>query len=51
MDPKTQALVTQLNLQAHPEGGYFVETDRQEDVVESPFAGESICRQLYGFHR
>jgi len=50
MDPKTQALVTQLNLQPHPEGGYFVETDRQEEVVGSPFAGgetRSLATSIY----
>ncbi|KLO08686.1 hypothetical protein SCHPADRAFT_944236 [Schizopora paradoxa] len=31
-------LIETLSLAPHPEGGYFVETDRQEEVVPSPFA-------------
>jgi len=34
------ALIETLKLQKHPEGGYFVETDRQPAYVPSPFAGE-----------
>ena len=34
------ALIETLKLQKHPEGGYFVETDRQPADVPSPFAGE-----------
>jgi hypothetical protein len=33
-------LIETLKLQKHPEGGYFVETDRQPAAVPSPFAGE-----------
>ena len=35
-------LIQTLNLQQHPEGGYFVETDRQPANVPSPFAGELV---------
>ncbi|KAE9397677.1 hypothetical protein BT96DRAFT_775594, partial [Gymnopus androsaceus JB14] len=31
-------LIKELNLQKHPEGGYFAETDRQTAQVSSPFA-------------
>jgi hypothetical protein len=34
-------LIKTLNLQRHPENGYFVETDRQPHSIPSPFAGES----------
>ncbi|KAJ3721144.1 RmlC-like cupin domain-containing protein [Lentinula raphanica] len=34
----TDTLVKELGLQKHPEGGYFVETDRQSAQVLSPFA-------------
>ena len=34
------ALIETLKLQKHPEGGYFVETDRQSAKIPSPFAGE-----------
>jgi len=36
------ALIEALKLQKHPEGGYFVETDRQPANVPSPFAGEPV---------
>jgi len=36
------ALIETLKLQKHPEGGYFVETDRQPANVPSPFAGELV---------
>ncbi|KAI8986840.1 RmlC-like cupin domain-containing protein [Trametes punicea] len=32
-------LIKELKLVKHPEGGYFVETDRQMEHVPSPFAG------------
>ncbi|RDX41629.1 hypothetical protein OH76DRAFT_1364234 [Lentinus brumalis] len=35
-------LVKTLKLMKHPEGGYFVETDRQSDQVPSPFAGQAL---------
>lgn len=31
-------LIAELGLIKHPEGGYFVETDRQLEKVASPFA-------------
>ena len=36
------ALIETLKLQKHPEGGYFVETDRQSADIPSPFAGEPV---------
>ncbi|KAH9832076.1 RmlC-like cupin domain-containing protein [Rhodofomes roseus] len=43
-------LIPQLHLQKHPEGGYFVETDRQSETVPSPFAGgapRSLATSIY----
>ncbi|KAJ7040813.1 RmlC-like cupin domain-containing protein [Mycena alexandri] len=37
MQESAEDLVKQLGLQRHPEGGYYVETDRQKDVVRTPF--------------
>lgn len=33
-----QSLIRALSLQKHPEGGYFVETDRDSRRVDNPFA-------------
>ncbi|KAL9605418.1 MAG: hypothetical protein Q9179_001367 [Wetmoreana sp. 5 TL-2023] len=35
--PKVQALITRLGMAVHPEGGYFVETDRDSRRVPNPF--------------
>lgn len=35
--PAIQALLNQLNLHPHPEGGYFAETDRNPLQIPSPF--------------
>ncbi|KAJ6571836.1 RmlC-like cupin domain-containing protein [Mycena capillaripes] len=43
--PTLNPLVEQLGLSKHPEGGYFLETDRQSDEVPSPFSG-GILRSL-----
>ncbi|KAJ7149033.1 RmlC-like cupin domain-containing protein [Mycena crocata] len=40
--PTLNPLVKQLGLLKHPEGGYFLETDRQPDEVPSPFVGKSF---------
>lgn len=43
-------LIKQLKLQVHPEGGYFVETDRREEQVPSPYAGgqdRSLATSIY----
>ncbi|EPS93577.1 hypothetical protein FOMPIDRAFT_1055848 [Fomitopsis schrenkii] len=43
-------LIPELHLQRHPEGGYFVETDRQSDTVPSPFVGgapRSLATSIY----
>ncbi|KAI7372441.1 hypothetical protein KC336_g20649, partial [Hortaea werneckii] len=34
----TQQLIQKLNLQPHPEGGYFVETDRDPLRIPNPYA-------------
>ncbi|OCH94696.1 hypothetical protein OBBRIDRAFT_831528 [Obba rivulosa] len=44
--------IKQLGLIKHPEGGYFVETDRQSDQVPSPFADgalRSLATSIYYF--
>ena len=45
-----EEIVSSLSLVAHPEGGYYVETDRREITIPSPYSGEpyflrytSIC--------
>ncbi|KAK0638780.1 RmlC-like cupin domain-containing protein [Cercophora newfieldiana] len=35
--PAVQTIITTLNMQAHGEGGYFSETDRDPFLVPSPF--------------
>ncbi|KAI0719030.1 RmlC-like cupin domain-containing protein [Fomitopsis betulina] len=43
-------LIPELQLLRHPEGGYFVETDRQSDTVPSPFANgalRSLATSIY----
>lgn len=34
---KTQQIIESLHLQKHPEGGYFVETDRDPQRIPNPF--------------
>ncbi|TFK32558.1 RmlC-like cupin domain-containing protein [Crucibulum laeve] len=46
----TDVLIEQLGLQKHPEGGYYVETDRQVAQVPSPFANQekrSLATSIY----
>ncbi|KAJ7136104.1 RmlC-like cupin domain-containing protein [Mycena epipterygia] len=45
--PTLNPLVKQLGLLKHPEGGYFLETDRQSVEVPSPFVGESLATAIY----
>ncbi|KAJ7684582.1 RmlC-like cupin domain-containing protein [Mycena polygramma] len=48
--PTLNPLVKELGLLKHPEGGYFLETDRQCDEVPSPFAGgnpRSLATSIY----
>jgi len=43
-------LIETLELQKHPEGGYFVETDRQAAIIPSPFADNeprSLATAIY----
>ncbi|KAH8103314.1 RmlC-like cupin domain-containing protein [Cristinia sonorae] len=35
-------LINQLDLRKHIEGGYYAETDRQSEVIRSPFADEAL---------
>lgn len=37
---RTQAVIKSLKLQEHPEGGYFVETDRDNSRVPNPFPNQ-----------
>ncbi|KAJ7176580.1 RmlC-like cupin domain-containing protein [Mycena filopes] len=46
MQDSPESLVKQLGLQKHPEGGYYVETDRQKDVVGTPFVEGDPLRSL-----
>ena len=39
---RTRALISHLDLQPHIEGGYFVETDRDERRVPNPFLGKQV---------
>ncbi|KAK0466363.1 RmlC-like cupin domain-containing protein [Desarmillaria tabescens] len=46
----THELIDKLHLVKHPEGGYYVETDRQEGKVPSPFADNaprSLSTSIY----
>ncbi|KAJ7232065.1 RmlC-like cupin domain-containing protein [Mycena rebaudengoi] len=42
----SQELIAQLNLQKHPEGGYYAETDRQKSLVPTPFVEGDPPRSL-----
>ncbi|KAJ7363752.1 RmlC-like cupin domain-containing protein [Mycena albidolilacea] len=46
MQDTAQALVAELGLQRHPEGGYYVETDRQTEEVGTPFVDGKPPRSL-----
>ncbi|KAJ6551510.1 RmlC-like cupin domain-containing protein [Mycena capillaripes] len=46
MQDTAQALVAQLGLQRHPEGGYYAETDRQKEEVGTPFVDGDPPRSL-----
>ena len=39
--PKIQSIISSLNLQPHPEGGLFAETDRDSRTVPNPFINDS----------
>ena len=39
--PASQSIIDTLKLQKHPEGGYFVETDRDQLRVPNPFPGHA----------
>ncbi|KAF9258500.1 hypothetical protein L218DRAFT_964417 [Marasmius fiardii PR-910] len=42
----TDDLISQLGLQTHPAGGYFLETDRQKTEIPSPFRPDAASRAL-----
>ncbi|KAK7050398.1 cupin-5 domain-containing protein [Favolaschia claudopus] len=46
MQETAQTLVKQLGLMRHPEGGFFVETDRQKEEVGTPFVDGKPQRSL-----
>ena len=39
---QSQKLITQLHLQSHPEGGYFIETDRDALRIPNPFRAGNV---------
>lgn len=39
MDPTAQTIIEQLKMSPHPEGGYFVETWRSEEMYDLPGQG------------
>ncbi|KKA30961.1 hypothetical protein TD95_001305 [Thielaviopsis punctulata] len=43
--PAVQTIISALNMQRHIEGGYFVETDRDQALVPSPFPGTSASEE------
>ncbi|KAK1831597.1 RmlC-like cupin domain-containing protein [Podospora conica] len=44
--PAITTLLTTLNLQPHPEGGFFVETDRDPLLIPSPFPTTTTTNNL-----
>ncbi|KAJ6567749.1 RmlC-like cupin domain-containing protein [Mycena vulgaris] len=46
LQDSAQTLVAQLGLERHPEGGYYVETDRQKEAVGTPFVEGEPPRAL-----
>ncbi|BGP39202.1 hypothetical protein JCM10450v2_003157 [Rhodotorula kratochvilovae] len=45
-----ESLKRSLNLQPHPEGGFFVQTHAMDETVQSPFAGgatRQLATQIY----
>lgn len=45
MNPEIKEIVEQLNMQPHPEGGYFVETYRSEITLSE--SGKSVATVIY----
>lgn len=41
---KVNSIISALGLQPHPEGGYFVETDRDSTKIPNPFVGEASAK-------
>jgi len=46
--PAVQTVIATLNMQAHGEGGYFAETDRDPRLVPSPFPGTAASSGKLG---
>ncbi|KAJ5782978.1 hypothetical protein N7457_004752 [Penicillium paradoxum] len=44
--PQTQSIISALNLDLHPEGGYFRETDRHPHQVLNPFVRSTSDRDI-----
>jgi len=40
-------LITTFRLAAHPEGGYYAETDRRKEEIPSPYAGASLLDLIF----
>jgi predicted cupin superfamily sugar epimerase len=47
MQPRIQQLISQLNLQPHPEGGYFAETYRASDNINTKNGERSLMTSIY----
>jgi uncharacterized protein len=47
MQHRIQQLITQLNLQAHPEGGYFAETYRAVESIDTKNGERNLMTAIY----
>lgn len=47
LSEKTQQIISSLNLEQHPEGGYYRETYRSEMVLESEFGTRNVGTAIY----
>ena len=47
MKNRIQHLIQTLNLQSHPEGGYYSEVYRSKDSVETPSGTRSLMTSIY----
>jgi uncharacterized protein len=47
MQQRIQELITQLNLQAHPEGGYFTETYRAVEGISTKNGERNLMTAIY----
>jgi predicted cupin superfamily sugar epimerase len=47
MQHRIQQLISQLNLQPHPEGGYFAETYRAEESIDTQNGQRNLMTAIY----